>query len=79
MHHGQEVKQGKPRYQVDGASLARRIAVDLPRGTYTVTWRDSRTGLNPKMETITVKQDGGETVLTSPPYAEDIALLIRRK
>lgn len=74
IHHGRIIKDGKPRYQVDTTAAPRQIMVQLPPGKYTATWRDTRTGKDVKREKLT---STGEAKLTSPAYAEDIALIVR--
>jgi hypothetical protein len=76
MHHGHIVKGRKPPYEVDAAPASRQIRLTLPAGNYTAAWRDTRTGLNVKVEKVQATNE--ETVLTSPVYTEDIALLLRR-
>ena len=77
IHHARIVKDGKPKFQVDGAAAAREFTLQVPRGSYTVTWRDTRSGLDAKVDKFEVTGAGQETRLTSPVYAEDIALLVR--
>jgi hypothetical protein len=77
IHHGRVVKDGKPRFQVDGLAISRQLTLRLPRGTYTAKWRDTRTGLDVKVEKLEVTSPGQEARLTSPVYAEDIALVVR--
>jgi hypothetical protein len=76
IHHGRVVKDAKPRFQVDGAATARPITLHLPPGAYTARWRDARSGLDAKAERFEVSDPGQEARLTSPVYAEDIALLV---
>jgi len=71
------VKDGKPKFQVDGAAAAREFTIQIPRGSYTVKWRDTRSGLDAKVDKFEVTGAGQEIRLTSPVYAEDIALLVR--
>ena len=77
IHHGRAVKDGKPRFQVDGTAASRQFTVHLPPGAYTAKWRDTRSGLDAKVEKFQVGSAGQEFRLTSPVYAEDIALVIR--
>jgi hypothetical protein len=77
LHHGRAVKGGRPQFQVDGTATARQITLRLPRGSYAARWRDTRSGLDAKVEEFKVTGDGGETRLASPVYAEDIALVVR--
>ena len=77
IHHGTVVKDGKPRFQVDERKASRPVTLQLPRGSYKATWRDTRSGLDVKAETFEVTVAGEEPRLTSPVYAEDIALIVR--
>jgi hypothetical protein len=74
MHHARVVKNAKPSYQVDESSSARAVSLQLPPGTHTARWRDTRSGADVKTESFQVSGAGVE--LTSPVYAEDIALLV---
>jgi hypothetical protein len=78
IHHGRIVKDGKPRYQVDSTVAARQVTLRLPAGTYTAVWRNTKTGSNAKEEAFEVTDAASGAQLTSPAYAEDVALLIRR-
>lgn len=51
------------------------LTLDLPKGTYTAEWVDTKTGKVAKSETLT--HAGGRAVVMSPEYAEDIALRIK--
>ncbi len=77
IHHGRVVKDARPRYQVDGAAMARPVALHLPPGNYTAKWRDTRSGADVKSETFAVTAAAPEASLTSPVYSEDIALVVR--
>ena len=77
IHHARVVKDGKPKFQVDGAEAARPVTLQLPRGAYLASWRDTRSGSDVKLEKFEVSGPGQETRLTSPVYAEDIALVVR--
>ena len=76
VQHGRTVKDGKPRYQVDGSVTAREVEVVLPQGSYRATWRDTRSGSDVKTELV--EGAGAEVRLLSPVYGEDIALVVRR-
>lgn len=52
------------------------LAVDLPNGTYRVEWVNTKTGKVEKKEEV--KPLGRDHILTSPKYADDIALRILR-
>jgi hypothetical protein len=58
---------------IQGGSRA-DLVVDLPAGKYTVDWLSPRTGHVAKSEAL--GHSGGKVTLTSPDYAEDIALRI---
>jgi hypothetical protein len=75
MHHGRVVKDGKPRYQVDGEAASREVILTVVSGNYEARWRDPRSGKDIKLDKATA---GSELRLTSPVYAEDIALIVRR-
>jgi hypothetical protein len=77
IHHGHEVKEGKPRFQVDQTAMSRQVTLQLPPGVYTATWRDTRTGSNAKVEKFAVARPARQATLTTPVYAEDIALIVR--
>ncbi len=53
-----------------------RLAVDLPAGTYTTEWINTKTGATEKKERL--KHSGGRCTLHSPKYVDDIALRIIR-
>ena len=78
VQHARIVPNAKPRYQTETPAASRQFGIHLPAGNWTVTWRDTKTGKDAKTETIKAAADG-LTALTSPPYSEDIALLIRPK
>jgi hypothetical protein len=75
VHHGRVVKDGKPRYQVDTTEAARQFTLRLPPGNYRAVWRNTRSGADTKTEQFRVTN--GDARLTSPTYAEDVALLVR--
>jgi hypothetical protein len=53
------------------------LSVELPGGSYTGSWIDTRTGDRTGMD---IKgHPGGIITLATPPFTEDIALLIRSK
>jgi len=60
---------------INGGSKA-NLAVELPGGTYTAEWVNTKTGNVDKKETF--QHTGGNRILHSPKYADDIALRIRR-
>ncbi len=76
LHHGRTVKDAKPRYQVDGTRASRTIELRLPAGAYAAEWRDTRApGL---LRTETLQATGEWQPVASPPYSEDIVLVLRR-
>lgn len=77
IHHGRVVKDGKPRFQVDGVAASRQFTLKLPRGRYTAKWRDTRSGADVKVEEFEITGPHEEARLTSPVYAEDISLQVR--
>jgi hypothetical protein len=77
VHHGRLVKDGKPRYQVDQQALSREVSLQLPPGSYSVKWRDTRNGAEVKSETVTVTDEVKGIKVASPVYSEDIALVVR--
>lgn len=77
IHHGRVIKDGKPRFQVDTTAAERPVRLQLPRGRYTATWRDPKTGSDLRVERFTAAGPSQDVRLTSPRYAEDIALLVK--
>lgn len=53
------------------APAAVTVALDLPAGTYRLTWLDT---LNGKSEARELRHEGGGVQVTSPAFAEDVAL-----
>ena len=78
LHHGRVVKGAKPPYEVDNKAASRPLALKLPRGSYAVKWRDTRSGADVKEEALDAADPEAEVRLATPSYAEDIALVIRR-
>jgi hypothetical protein len=78
VQHARIVANAKPRYQTETPVASRSIGIRMPAGGWIVTWRDTKTGRDAKTETVKAAADG-LTPLTSPPYSEDIALIIRPK
>ena len=77
IHHARIVKDGKPKFQVDGTAASREFTLQVPRGSYTATWRDTRSGSDAKVDKFEVTGAVQETRLISPVYGEDMALLVR--
>jgi len=61
-------------YVRDGAKAD--LVLDLPAGAWRAEWLHPKTGAIEKPETF--QHPGGPRPLTSPPYAEDIALRVKR-
>jgi hypothetical protein len=59
----------------DGVSA--ELTLDVPAGTWRLVWLHPRTGKEEAPQVI--RHPGGELVLKSPSYTEDLALSIRRK
>jgi hypothetical protein len=72
VHHGRPVKGGKPQYQVDGREQKIELTLDVPAGTYRVSWLHPKSGK--AEEGPALKHAGGALNVTSPAYTEDIAL-----
>jgi hypothetical protein len=53
------------------------LAIDLPAGSYSAEWINTKTGQIEKPETF--QHGGGDKLLKSPNYTQDIALRIRAK
>jgi hypothetical protein len=70
VHHGREVRT-RPRYQVDFASHRAKLTLDLPAGAYRATWVNPKTGQATRED---FRHGGGEKLLSSPDYTEDLAL-----
>jgi hypothetical protein len=52
------------------------LALELPAGTWRAEWVDTKTGKVAKAEDF--RHEGGPRKLASPPYADDIALRVKR-
>jgi hypothetical protein len=76
MHQGRSVKGAKPPYQVDATPGERPLTIQLPAASYSAEWRDTKKGSVVQSSTVTATGEKA-TQLTSPVYAEDIALVIR--
>jgi hypothetical protein len=76
LHHGGLRKEQKAaRYVVDATARTTHLELDLPAGSYRVEWIDTKTGQAAQQERFS--HQGGRRTLTSPQYAEDIALRVR--
>jgi hypothetical protein len=76
--HARIVPNAKPKYQTETPVASRQFGIRLPAGNWTVTWRDTKTGKDAKKEAIQAAPDG-LTILHSPVYSEDIALIVHSK
>ncbi len=74
LHHGREVKDAKPKYQVDGTRRDCTLSLDLPAGSYDVSWYNTTTGAFDKRESLVHR--GGQATLAPPPYSQDVAVRI---
>lgn len=77
LHHGREIKDAKPRYQVDRGKRTVSLDLDIPVGRYTCVWINPKTGR--RQGRTEMRHAGGALKLTSPEYTEDIALLLTRR
>jgi hypothetical protein len=75
LHHGRVVKGAKPAFQVDSATRTAKLKIHLPKGKYTVEWLDPKSGKWTSAHKV--EHEGGDCLLESPPYTEDLALLLR--
>ena len=75
--HARVLKDSKRPFQVDATAAAREVTLQLPPGSYRARWRDTRSGQDVKSENLKVSNPGREVRLTSPVYAEDVALVVR--
>jgi hypothetical protein len=53
-----------------------QLALDLPAGTYLAEWIDTRSGHIERSQRF--DHAGGDHTLTSPEYADDVALRLKR-
>lgn len=67
-------KEGKTYLLYLRGGTQTELTLDLPAGTYSPAWINAKTG-STKLEKQ-FDHPGGERTFTSPPYTEDIALLI---
>jgi hypothetical protein len=77
VHHARIDDKAKPRYQVPAAPQQIELTLDLPAGSYTASWLNTKTGAIDKREPFT--HAGGAKSLSSPAYTQDIALLVRKR
>lgn len=73
MHQGIEDKLG---YVVPQDTARSEIRLDLRRGSYKLLWMEPARMV--KLSDATLCHDGGERVISSPPYRQDLLLRIRR-
>lgn len=77
IHHGRADAHAKPKYVIDSVPRQRRVSIDLPAGSYEQLWLNTKTG---QIQGKTgFRHAGGERIFTSPAYAEDVVLRIRRR
>lgn len=76
VHHGRPVKGARPPYQVDSTRTSRTIQLHIPRADYNAGWYDTRSSAVLRKEAF--HSTGEWKALVSPPYSEDIALLLKR-
>ncbi|HET8550710.1 MAG TPA: hypothetical protein VFL57_22030 [Bryobacteraceae bacterium] len=76
IHHGRPVKDGKPKYQVDGSPQRTTLELELPAGSYDVRWFDTKTG---SARNTRIAHAGGLATIASPEYSNDIALRVSRR
>ena len=74
IHRGRAVKDGKPKFQVDTASRATELAVNLQAGRYRLEWMDPKTGR--RLSRGVISHPGGEVKLKSPVFSEDVVLRV---
>ncbi len=77
LHHGRLVKDAKPRYQVDGRSQRATLEVELPAGRWEASWLHPAAGRTAGRERF--RHAGGARLISSPEYAEDLALRLLRR
>jgi hypothetical protein len=76
IHHGRVLKDAQPECVVDASQHSTRLKLRLPPAGYKAEWVDTKTGGCAKEESF--DHPGGEKILQSPDYREDIALRIGR-
>ena len=52
------------------------LTIELPDGTWTAEWIDTKSG---KIAATKTLEGGGDRVIATPPYVEDIALRVRKQ
>jgi hypothetical protein len=77
VHHGRVDTDAKPKYVIDSVPRQRKVSVDLPIGSYEQVWLNTKTG--EVQDKANFHHAGGERIFTSPVYAEDVVLRIRRR
>lgn len=76
VHHGRSVKGAKPAYQVDSMRASRTVELLIPRGDYSAEWHDTHASAVLRKDVFHAV--GEWQAVTSPPYSEDIVLLLKR-
>jgi hypothetical protein len=61
--------------KVDSSPVRVDLRIELPAGRYAIEWLEPATGRSGPREQI--EHAGGERILPSPPFTEDIALAVR--
>jgi hypothetical protein len=74
-HRGRVVKGAKPSYQVDAASRAAKLTLELPKGRYELEWLNPKSGAWSGRTAVT--HAGGPLAVESSVFTEDVALLVR--
>lgn len=74
LHHAKLMPDYRPRYAVQTKAQRIALVLNLPKGAYVVRWFNPRAAKWEGEDQFT--HEGGRKVLTSPDYAEDLALSI---
>ena len=74
LHRGRIDANAKPRYVIDSESRPSSLGLELPAGSYALTWTDPITGA--AIGESQLEHAGGTAQLTSPAYSEDVALVV---
>ncbi len=77
IHHARILKDAKPRFQLDGAEQRLTLQVDLPAGSWNVSWVSPASGRVEKRDRL--RHPGGSVSIESPAYREDVAVKISRQ
>lgn len=74
LHHSSEKRTGS--YEVTPGDYQEILAIELPRSRYRVEWVEPATGK--VLASSTIESEGRPQKLTSPRFAVDVALRVRR-